>query len=79
MFQMKYPINEGGPIGVFSDGVGHLRWVTKLACSPQSQFIPTKTFSASSTTHVYAIKCTLFECPNMIIRSGNEKALGIFP
>jgi hypothetical protein len=37
------------PVGVFNNNIGHLQWVTKLVCSPQSQFIPSGTLSASST------------------------------
>jgi hypothetical protein len=77
-FQMRYRSSEGGPIGVFNDNVGHLWWVTKLACSSQSQFIPTKTFSTSSTIQVYLIWCTLFERPNIIIIIRNEKTFDIF-
>jgi hypothetical protein len=54
--QMRYPSSEGRSISVFSDGIGHLHWVTKFAYSPQSQFIPTKTFSTSSTNWIYPIK-----------------------
>jgi hypothetical protein len=76
---LKYFINEGRPIGIFSNDLGHLWWVTRLACSSQSQFIPIRTLFTSSTIQVYLITCTLFEGPNIIIRSCNEKALGAFP
>jgi len=76
---MKYPNSEGRPIGVFSDGVGHLQHVIRLAYSPQFQCIPTKTLSASSTIQIYLIICTLYERPNIIIKSHNEKASNTFP
>jgi hypothetical protein len=62
------------PLVLFSDGIGHLQQVAKL-----SQFIPTKTFYASSTIQVYPIRCTLSERPNTIIKSHNKKASNTFP
>jgi hypothetical protein len=44
----------------------------------QSQFIPTRTFFASSTIQIYLIRCTLSEHPNIIIKSCNKKTFGIF-
>jgi hypothetical protein len=76
---MRYLNSEGKLVGVFSDGIGHLQWVTKLAYSLQSQFIPTKTLSTSSTIQVYPIICTLYERPNIIIRSRNKKTSNTFP
>jgi hypothetical protein len=76
---MRYLSNEGGPTSVFCDGVGHLQWVTILACSLQSQFIPTNTLFASCTIQVYLVKCTLSIHLYIIIKSHNEKAFNIFP
>jgi VanZ family protein len=57
--QLMYLINERKHASIFNDGIGHLRWVTILACSPQFQFIPTTTFSTFSTIQIYLVRCTL--------------------
>jgi hypothetical protein len=77
--QMRYPNSEGGPTGVFNDGVGHLQHVNRLAYLSWSQFILTRILFASSTIQVYFVKYILSKHLNIIIRSVNKKAFDTIP